>query len=60
MLRSLMSLISHNFLYSVVAGAIIVIVGGLIAFKADNKWGWLVLAAGVAVILLAAKGAGLF
>ncbi|MCB2156424.1 hypothetical protein KQI84_16235 [bacterium] len=60
MLRSLMSLISNNFMYSCIAGVVLVVVGGLVAFKADSKWGWLVLAVGVVVILLAGKGAGLY
>lgn len=60
MLRSVLNLIGNNFMYSCLAGAVLVIIGGLVAFKADSKWGWLILAGGVAVILLAAKGAGLF
>ncbi len=43
--------IQHNFLYAIVLGVILVIVGGGIAFKADNKFGYIIFFGGFGLIL---------
>jgi hypothetical protein len=53
------SLIAANFMETVIAGVILVIVGGVLAFKADSKWGYGVILGGAALIVYCLKVHGL-
>lgn len=53
------SLIANNFMYSVIAAILLVIVGGFLAFKADSKWGYGVILGGAALFVYCLKVQGL-
>lgn len=51
---------ANNFLYSVTTGVVVFIVGGALAFKADNKFGYIIMAIGLGVIGYTMHLQGLF
>lgn len=51
--------VANNLLYSSVIGVVLVIIGGGVAFKADNKFGYVLMAGGVALIVWAMRLKGL-
>jgi hypothetical protein len=53
------ALIAGNFMNAIIAGIVLVIVGGVLAFKADSKAGYGVLAGGALLILYAMRVHGL-
>lgn len=53
------ALIAGNFMNTLIAGVILVIVGGLLAFKADSKAGYGVLAGGALLIVYTLRVHGL-
>lgn len=48
-------IVASNFMYSIIAAILLVIVGGAVAFKADNKFGYVLGVAGVALLLFALR-----
>lgn len=50
---------SAGLLYSMLAAVILIIIGAGIAMKANQWWGWIVLAAGCGVAFMAARVHGL-
>lgn len=53
------SWIQNNFTYAVLFGIIAVIVGGVITFKADNKFGYLIWLGGLIFILYSMRVIGI-
>jgi len=52
--------VSGNFKYAIIIGIVGVIVGGAVAFKADNKAGYFVMGFGLLFIIYTLRVWGLF